>query len=69
MDNFGDFCDSVTRISCAQKKNNILGVKIFDRNKFKSEKFFKVVYQKYSDMLNMKALVGIRIVFMGKEFE
>ena len=25
--------------------------------------------KKYSDMLNMKALVGIRIVFMGKEFE
>ena len=24
--------------------------------------------QKYSDMLNMKALVGIRIIFMGKEF-
>ena len=22
--------------------------------------------QKYSDMLNMKALVGIRIIFMGK---
>ena len=26
-------------------------------------------YEKYSDMLNMKALVGIRIIFMGKEFE
>ena len=25
--------------------------------------------KKYSDMLNMKALVGIRIVFMGKEFD
>ena len=25
--------------------------------------------KKYSDMLNMKALVGIRIIFMGKEFE
>ena len=25
--------------------------------------------EKYSDMLNMKALVGIRIIFMGKEFE
>ena len=25
--------------------------------------------RKYSDMLNMKALVGIRIIFMGKEFE
>ena len=25
--------------------------------------------QKYSDMLNMKALVGIRIIFMGKEFK
>ena len=25
--------------------------------------------EKYSDMLNIKALVGIRIVFMGKEFE
>ena len=24
--------------------------------------------KKYSDMLNMKALVGIRIIFMGKEF-
>ena len=27
------------------------------------------VEEKYSDMLNMKALVGIRIIFMGKEFE
>ena len=25
--------------------------------------------EKYSDMLNMKALVGIRIIFMGKDFE
>ena len=25
--------------------------------------------KKYSDMLNMKALVGIRIILMGKEFE
>ena len=25
--------------------------------------------KKYSDMLNMKALVGIRIIFIGKEFE
>ena len=27
------------------------------------------IVQKYSDMLNMKALVGIRIAFMGKDFE
>ena len=25
--------------------------------------------KKYSDMLNMKALVGIRIILMGKEYE
>ena len=29
----------------------------------------KKTEKKYSDMLNMKALVGIRIAFMGKEFE
>ena len=27
------------------------------------------LFKKYSDMLNMKALVGIRIILMGKEFE
>ena len=26
-------------------------------------------YEKYSDMLNMKALVGIRIILMGEEYE
>ena len=26
-------------------------------------------WKKYSDMLNMKALAGIRIIFMGKDFE
>ena len=29
----------------------------------------KLIKEKYSDMLNMKALVGIRIIFLGKEFE
>ena len=31
--------------------------------------FGKIESQKYSDMPNMKALVGIRIIYMGKEFE
>ena len=32
--------------------------------------FFREMYEKkYSDMLNMKALVGVRIILMGKEFE
>ena len=30
---------------------------------------FKNLPKKYSDMLNMKALVGIRIILMGKEYE
>ena len=31
--------------------------------------FCEPTNKKYSDMLNMKALVGIRIIFMRKEFE
>ena len=36
---------------------------------WKQMKQVKQLLEKYSDMLNMKALVGIRIIFMGKELE
>jgi len=42
------------------------------KNTFKHDckfyRFYPHRIKKYSDMLNMKALVGIRIIFMGKEF-
>ena len=55
----GTWIVKLERLQKCKKCNRFL------ENKTELEKHM----QKYSDMLNMKALVGIRIVFMGKEFK
>ena len=46
------------------------GAQVNSKNKAKSTPLHEAVqHEKYSDMLNMKALVGIRIILMGKEYE